>query len=551
MNVKKTVRIDETRGTVSGSNLSELSAEDKIKISKLVEKVLELGRENEALKNNMQALQQRREEDVTTAIAMIRTELLRKSEEVEDLQSKRLGALELLHRYQIKISDLVVNVRALERRDSESKAQMTSYKTELNNMQQLLETQSQTIQSYRVQMSTATTKESSHVELLEALRKRANELKQAESRATELEANIQQLHEQLANLRSVVHDKDKQLVELNDIILRQDVQLSPAKAPDRPIGSRPTDNSDRHSGGPTAAPWPSIVQPAEQQPLKKPEQHNLSPYHSYSSVTAVDSPPTPREEEQPSWGSNLKDEDFISHLERLAKEKKLRKEKEAAAEEAAFNESMVAPPPLVHSPPTVSGHTWHLDPIEGQTDNVRKPDNDPVPFDDSYSTIESNSGRDSRPKRPKSPTRTPSAKRKSSKPAGLQHKGQSPYLSSSSSTFLKTVARSGQRTVRHSYSGKSSMLNQDDTTDASEDRKVKFGVKISNGTKVKRSSDEPLKSNGRCSKSRDDGLRHNSTPMSPSSMYDDPVLFNLLDELDSHDNSTISSISKHYDENQW
>lgn len=169
MNVKKTVRIDETRGTVSGSNLSELSAEDKIKISKLVEKVLELGRENEALKNNMQALQQRREEDVTTAIAMIRTELLRKSEEVEDLQSKRLGALELLHRYQIKISDLVVNVRALERRDSESKAQMTSYKTELNNMQQLLETQSQTIQSYRVQMSTATTKESSHVELLLSL----------------------------------------------------------------------------------------------------------------------------------------------------------------------------------------------------------------------------------------------------------------------------------------------------------------------------------------------------------------------------------------------
>lgn len=542
VSVQKKVRIVDPKspGNANGSNLAQLSSEEKEKISKLVERVLELGRENEALRASLETARRRREEDIAVAVGIIRAELQKKHEEVEDLQTKRLGALELLHRYQQKISELADNLRLLQRRETEHKTQLVGYKTELNNLQQLLETQSQTIQSYRLQVSAASTVGSGRVGLEEVLRKRELDLKAAEANIISLEDNIQQLHEQLSTVRHTVHEKDKQIVELNAVIL----SLSLFKEKEEMLKKETTNLAESKEQMINIIDFKPI--PSKEKDWSETGTGSIEKSHRSVSAVSTEFNGDPRS----GFATSLKDEDFISHLERIAKEKKERKAREKAGEIQDFDSVVSSPPLMAPSPPfPVPVTAAYVSEERGRpNEGTLRAQNDlsTLHFDESFSTIDHTPETLPRVKRSKSPNSV--SRMKSTKKSGESDKMRKvqPHqsLSSSASTLLKTVSRNvnPQQSFRQSYNSKENSRSKSISNEAQSNMRVKFGAKVDRGHSDISAKD--ITNNAKHHTSDTGGLH--GSPSSPGSMYD-PVLFDLLDEMDAHDNSTISSISRHYE----
>ena len=221
--------------------MSDLSEGDKIKISRLVEKVIELGidnfilllyrhfificffegRQNEVLIKELELSRARRQEDVLNAVSILRAEVDNQSNEIDILKSKRAGALDLLQKYQDKILELVDINRSLTRADAEQKSQLHRFKGELNNMQILLDTQSQTIQSYRLQVSASGGKEKYVSELEEMIQKKTDTCRKQESISRELQRTVDHLNEQNAIINKSIMEKEFKIVELNSLLARQ------------------------------------------------------------------------------------------------------------------------------------------------------------------------------------------------------------------------------------------------------------------------------------------------------------------------------------------
>ena len=192
------------------------------------------GRINESLCQEVEQLRSRRQEDIFNAVSVLRAELTSNSNEITELQSKRRSALELLSKYQIKISELVENNRSYVRQDAEQKAQIYRFKSELNNMQTLLETQSQTIQTYRLHSASIGSKDKHVDEMEDALRKKCEELKKQESISRDLERSVDQLGEQLVALNKRLLDRETTIVGLNVQIARMSFDFKRRTTPNSP-----------------------------------------------------------------------------------------------------------------------------------------------------------------------------------------------------------------------------------------------------------------------------------------------------------------------------
>ena len=528
VSVKKKVRIAEPTGRPQAApQLGDLSTPDKAKISKLVEKVLELGREKESLTQQLETLQQSRQDDVLIAVGTLRSELQQKNEMVADLHTKRQGALELLQRYQNKISDLAATTRNLKRIDTESKAQLSSLRAELNNLQQLLETQSQTIQSYRLQLSATTMKESGEVELREALRRRTSEAKAAETRTIELEGSMQHLQEQISSLRSVMHEKDKQIVELNNLLFQQSsgavnntVMVEESAPEPLPRDANRESQVLKHSpklpveipeGNDSTAPYTLS---------KEIEKLDVSSSESIEHKQVVQPAPLPS-----SWGDRVKDQDFIGHLERIAKEKKKKKEEESHFEDDSS--AILLPPPRVHSPPLPNDAS----------------------FDDSFSTVTNDeivSPASGKVKAPATISGTGKNYRLSKnqerlgstagKYPSVNSRNNHTSLSSSASTLIKTVSKksSSLDAMRNTYgSVNAKKLQKASSNNDKAPEYVKFRSMNRKGVVAPRTGARSWQT---------ENINSDSKIGNNIAMYN-PSLFEMLDEMDSRDSSsTISSI---------
>ncbi len=193
-----------------------------------------LGRINESLCQEVDQLRGRRQEDILNAVSVLRAELTSKSNEITDLNIKRRSALDLLSKYQNKISELIEHNRSYVRQDAEQKAQIHRLKSELNNMQTLLETQSQTIQTYRLHSASIGSKDK-HVDELEGeLRKKSEELMKQESIKKDLERSLDQLGEQLVALNKRLLERETTIVGLNAQIARMSFDFKRRTIPNSP-----------------------------------------------------------------------------------------------------------------------------------------------------------------------------------------------------------------------------------------------------------------------------------------------------------------------------
>jgi hypothetical protein len=609
VNIQKKVRISETsdmrrgpsigppaaaRMPASCPQLSDLNSEDKTKISKLVERVLELGRENDTLVTQLQEAGRRRGDDVMVAVGVIRSELQQKHDEVAALQAKRLGALQLLRRYQDKVSELADSVRGLQRGDAERKAQLAGYKAELNNLQQLLETQSQTIQSYRMQVSSAASKDAGQVELEDALRRRGSELKASQSRTLELEESSQQLQEQLSALRGVIHDKDKQIVDLNAQVLKQSVEsISMVKSPKRENNTAKT--TAAAGGGASSADYinkkvssvTTGAPPSTGRESKVSRSDSMIPPIYNASRQETRSFTTQSSDFSSNWGADLQDEDFISHLERLAQEKKLKKlekaNREAVVDDGTYDELLAPPPVRAPSPPSPR----EAEGVEGEGERDfsygdAKRDNgkvDPVWFDDRFGDdiIEDDIAEPS-----VLPVADSSRLKRSSSPVGLSRKtnnkrnaasvepspsvakggrkAKPTSLSSSASTLMNTMTKpTSKQASRTSYTSSAENNHHKSVSNSNygTEKRIKFGARSSTSGEgsAQASSDfhsKANKSNAQKSSNSRNSIKVKDNSQDAHQSYD-PRLFDMLDEMDSaHDTSTISSISRNYqDANHW
>jgi hypothetical protein len=225
--------------------LSDLSETDKQKVAKLVQHLIALGADNDNLRKELEAtravsevsMHQKIAESARTASAL-KAELERKMTEVNDLQTKRLSALDLLARYQQKISELIDEVRSLSRANQDGRLMMERMTQENKSMQMLLESQNQSIVTLREQLASGNNsyRNSSSVvaerlaDVEDQLLRRTEALQREESKSQRLEKTIAQLQEQLGAMRLIIQEKDACIAKLNESVLFMSKENSHAVA---------------------------------------------------------------------------------------------------------------------------------------------------------------------------------------------------------------------------------------------------------------------------------------------------------------------------------
>jgi hypothetical protein len=214
--------------------LSDLSEADKLKVAKLVQHLIALGADNDNLRKELEATKAASQISMSHKIAesagmagVLKAELERKVSEVNDLQTKRLSALDLLARYQQKISELIDEVRSLSRANQDGRLAIERMTQENRSMQMLLESQNQSIVTLREQIASGNNsyRNGSSVvaerlaDVEDQLLRRTDALQREESKSQRLEKTVMQLQEQLSAMRLIVQEKDTCIAKLNESVL--------------------------------------------------------------------------------------------------------------------------------------------------------------------------------------------------------------------------------------------------------------------------------------------------------------------------------------------
>ena len=211
-----------------GATLSDLLPEEKIKITRLVEQLIECNKENKSLKDELESTttslsslsSSQYNQYNTTHVNEINHQLLTISEENITLQQKCKESLHLLKKYQNKIEILFIENEKLTKLSATNTAQSSQHHTEITRLEALIASQRVTIDSYETKDNLLLETESKNSSLQADYKIQTDMALQLQQRISSLEKNVTMLNTQIENQNYVISEKDK-ITESLQIVIAQ------------------------------------------------------------------------------------------------------------------------------------------------------------------------------------------------------------------------------------------------------------------------------------------------------------------------------------------
>lgn len=201
-----------SNSTQSVNTIANLSASEKEKVSRLVQKLVTLGTEHEAalmaLKEEKSAFAggaARLQEVMEDQLAVITEKLRSKDEEIAELETRNSLSAGLLALYQAKLKNSSDMFRFYELNDNESRIKITQLESDLQSMQSLVASQKNAIASF---------------ELSRALQ--STSLRELQGQH---DASSRQLQLEMQDTRDKLTLREAQLAELRQLVTLQSSQI--------------------------------------------------------------------------------------------------------------------------------------------------------------------------------------------------------------------------------------------------------------------------------------------------------------------------------------